>query len=327
MKRLVLVLLHCAFAALLMAQQTSPLTVKPLPQKTFPKTIPPGNYSGITWLGGNRYAVVSDKSAEDGFFIFEIDIDSISGEITAARNIGFYSSGEPNRDDEGITYCPQTNTLFISGESDNFIREHQLNGKLTGRSIPPTERFKQLPGNLGLEALSYDSFAQRLWTCNESGSVFVQSYSLDLQPQTVYAYQLDRPLADHTKAAFYAHGIGTVCALPNGDLLLLEREFYVPKKKLGAFVNCKLFLLEISKANSAMDDHTSEPLPSPHKTLLTSWKTKLTLFGRSLANYEGMCLGPTLKDGSRVILVVADSQNQYKSVMKDWLKSLKLEQR
>ena len=37
-------------------------------QHTFPETIPPGNYSGITWLGGNKYAVVSDKSTTDGFF-------------------------------------------------------------------------------------------------------------------------------------------------------------------------------------------------------------------------------------------------------------------
>ena len=61
--------------------------------------------------------------------------------------------------------------------------------------------------------------------------------------------------------------------------------------------------------------------------LLTQWKTKLTLLGRGLANYEGMCLGPTLKGGSRVILVVADSQDQYKGVLKDWLKSLRLSQR
>ena len=27
-------------------------------QRHFPKTIPAGNYSGITWMGGDRYAVV-----------------------------------------------------------------------------------------------------------------------------------------------------------------------------------------------------------------------------------------------------------------------------
>ena len=36
-------------------------------QHAFPSTVPAGNYSGITSIGGNRYAVVSDKASEDGF--------------------------------------------------------------------------------------------------------------------------------------------------------------------------------------------------------------------------------------------------------------------
>ena len=44
------------------------LFMKECRQRHFPKEIPPGNYSGITYLGHNDYAVVSDKSEEDGFF-------------------------------------------------------------------------------------------------------------------------------------------------------------------------------------------------------------------------------------------------------------------
>ena len=39
-------------------------------QQYFPKEIPAGNYSGICAIGDDRYAVVSDKSAEEGFFVF-----------------------------------------------------------------------------------------------------------------------------------------------------------------------------------------------------------------------------------------------------------------
>ena len=42
------------------------LFMKECRQRHFPKEIPPGNYSGITYLGHNDYAVVSDKSEEDG---------------------------------------------------------------------------------------------------------------------------------------------------------------------------------------------------------------------------------------------------------------------
>ena len=53
-------------------------------QHAFPKSIPAGNYSGIAWLGGDRYAVVSDKSADDGFFVFRIVTDSVNGNVTVS---------------------------------------------------------------------------------------------------------------------------------------------------------------------------------------------------------------------------------------------------
>ena len=58
-------------------------------QRKFPKTVPAGNYSGITWLGGNRYAVVDDKTTASGFHLMTILTDSISGDIKniTLRNI------------------------------------------------------------------------------------------------------------------------------------------------------------------------------------------------------------------------------------------------
>ena len=58
------------------------------------------------------------------------------------------------------------------------------------------------------------------------------------------------------------------------------------------------------------------------KELLYSWKTSLTLLKRSFANYEGMCLGPKLVDGSQVLLLVSDSQNQAHGVLRDWFRSI-----
>ena len=290
-----------------------------LPQHQFSKTVPPGNYSGITWLGGNQYAVVSDKANTDGFFIFKIDIDSVTGEIINAESDEFMSSGKPNRDGEGIAYNPHTNKIFISGEADNHIKEYGMDGKLTGREILPTPLYSHLPGNLGLEALSYNPVTRMLWTCNESDSVYIQNYDENLKPKETFRYKLDEPIADKSKAQFYAHGIGCISALDDGSLLLLEREFYVPHKKIGAFVNCKLFCLTPSLSPMGDGNRMFQ-----EKKLLAQWKTSLTLFKHDIANYEGMCLGPTLADGSRVILLVADSQNQYGGILKDWMKSLRL---
>lgn len=284
------------------------LIVSLLPQHHF-ADIPPGNYSGITWLGGDKYAVVSDKSDEDGFFIWRIGLDSITGEIKSAANEGFHSALQPNRDGEGIAFNPHTQTIFISGENDNYIKEYDLSGKLTGHEIPPTSFYKNLPENLGLEALSYNDSTRTLWTCNESGNIVIQSYGTSLQPLHHFPYTLDAPLVNQAKAQFYAHGVGTICAFDDGSLLMLEREFYVPKKKLGAFVNCKLFHFIPDKNK---------------KELLAEWRTSLSLFKRDLANYEGMCLGPTLKDGSRILILVADSQNRAHGVLKDWIKTIRI---
>lgn len=291
------------------ARASAQLQVIENAQHAFPDSIPPGNYSGITWLGGDRYAVVSDKSSEDGFFIFEIRLNMQTGEIISARNLGFRSSGFTGRDDEGIAYNSHTGTLWISGEADNIIREYKLDGSRTGRAVPQADIYKHLPGNLGLEALSYNASTGKLWTCNESDTVYIQSYDENLVPGRTFRYHLDSPLAERSKALFYAHGIGTLCALDDGSVLLLEREFFVPQKKIGAFVNCKLFHFTPGQ---------------PEKKMVAQWKTNLNLVKRNIANYEGMCIGPVLEDGSRALILVADSQNQYAGVLKDWLKSLKL---
>ena len=98
-------------------------------QQHFPKQIPAGDYSGICALGDSLFAVVDDKADEDGFYVFRLDIDTVQGRINAAENLGYRSSGEPNRDMEGICYRPSSRTLFISGESDNEVYEYSLDGK------------------------------------------------------------------------------------------------------------------------------------------------------------------------------------------------------
>ena len=65
---------------MMMAQEATVLK-----QRKFPKTVPAGNYSGIAWLGGSKYAVANDKSPTTGFYLMTIDIDSISGELLSVR--------------------------------------------------------------------------------------------------------------------------------------------------------------------------------------------------------------------------------------------------
>ena len=130
MKRSLFPILICLLALQVSAQQ-----VAINKQHSFPKTVPPGNYSGITWLGGDRYAVVNDKARTAGFHLMTIRIDETTGDIKEVRADSFVTSNQPNRDEEGICYVPQRNTLFVSGETDRSIVEYQLDGQLTGKQL------------------------------------------------------------------------------------------------------------------------------------------------------------------------------------------------
>ena len=100
------------------------------------KDVASSNYSGITRLDGNRYAVVSDKEEKSGFRIFTIDIDTLTGRVlsvTADTLRGFRPAA--SRDEEGICYFPESGTLFISGEEDQQILEYDTLGLPTGRKL------------------------------------------------------------------------------------------------------------------------------------------------------------------------------------------------
>ena len=144
----------------------------------------------------------------------------------------------------------------------------------------------------------------------------------DSRYMMTYAYQMDQP-STHKKADIYVMGVSELCVLPDGQLLVLEREAFIPKIKIGAFCKCKLYLVNpLNSEEFSMKEKFSSDTPFLKKRLLTEWKTGLSLSKRSFANYEGMCLGPKLEDGSQVVILLSDSQDQYAGVLKDWFKTI-----
>ena len=275
-------------------------TMAQKPQR-FHKVLPPGNYSGITALGDGRYALVSDKSEEDGFFMLRLTIDSVKGRITSIENEGFRSSGLPNRDMEGICYRSSTNTVFISGEKDNEVYEYTLDGQRTGRRLDMPALFKQADRNSGLESLTYDAQRHLFFTTTErplkgDSLLRIQTFTDDLRPQRFYYYRPDTPISRK-----YSQGVSELCALHDGRLLVLERQIRVPKLKIGASTVIRIY--EVTPSD--------EPLLE--KKLLMEFRTRLNLTSRRFANYEGLC-----QPMPNLLLLIADSQNRYKHVLRDW---------
>lgn len=212
--------------------------------------------------------------------------------------------------------------------------------------------------NYNFESLAFDSVRQYLWTIPEStlrkdGQPATPQNGLanqlrlmrfdwgkmkenrnkeayseqvsskkDSRCMTTYAYQMDQP-STYKKADIYVMGVSELCALPDGQLLVLEREAFIPKIKIGAFCKCKLYLINpLNSEEFSMKEKFSSDTPFLKKNLLVEWKTGLSLSKRSFANYEGMCLGPMLEDGSQVVILLSDSQDQYAGVLKDWFKTI-----
>ncbi|MCR5473438.1 MAG: esterase-like activity of phytase family protein [Prevotella sp.] len=290
-KTIVLLYLMVLWTSVIIAQK---------PQR-FHKALPAGNYSGITALGNNRYAVVSDKSETEGFFILHIETDSVKGCITSLENEGFQSSGLPNRDIEGICYRPTTNTVFISGEKDNEVYEYTLDGKRTGQRLEMPDIFKKAGHNYGLESLTYDRKRHLFYTTSErvlkgDSLLRIQSFSDNLKPGFCYYYKPDEPIS---KKHFY--GVSELCALEDGRLLFLERQIHVPKLKLGASTIIRIY------------ETTPTDKPILEKRLVKEFRTRLSLTSRKFANYEGLCE----IQGNRLLLI-ADSQNRFKGFLRDW---------
>ena len=299
-----------------------------LKQKAFPKTVSAGNYSGITWLGASRYAIANDKSPTAGFYLMTIETDSITGELLTVREDTFLTSGLPNRDEEGICYMPESQTVFVSGEADQEIIEYNLQGQLTGRKLNIPGVFKTSYKNGGFEALTYQPKTHRFWTTSEftlkadgekptierkiKNRLRLQSFGDDLQPKEQYWYESDSTIIKKHKGRSIV-GVSGLAALDDGRIVVLEREMYFPKKQIGSFALVRLYVVNPT---------LHKPGEILSKTLLTEFRTKVNLTRRSFANYEGICIGPKLADGRQVLILVCDSQNQYRGVLKDWFKTV-----
>ena len=297
-------------------------------QRAFPKTVSAGNYSGIAWLGGTKYAIANDKSPTAGFYLMTIETDNLTGELLMVREDTFLTSGLPNRDEEGICYMPQTQTVFVSGEDDQEILEYNLQGQLTGRKLNIPEVFKTAYSNGGFEALTYQVATQRFWTTSENtlkadgqkptvkrkigNRLRLQSFGDDLQPKEQYWYETDSAVTRKHKGRSIL-GVSGLAALDDGRIVVLEREMYFPKKQIGSYSLVKLYLV---------DPTQQQPGEVLQKTLLAEFRTKVNLTRRSFANFEGICVGPRLADGRQLLVLVCDSQNQYRGVMKDWFKTV-----
>ena len=353
------------------SSQSSPSTPlsRVLPQQALQQWhIPAGNYSGITPLGQHYYAVVSDKAPSLGYFVWHIQQDSLTGQVQRVTNCGFRPLLPPtslphsstsssvstvSTDVEDIVFDAARGVLWVADEGAQTLTAYDTltQQNISALAIPSYFSKDSIYENLGFEALTYDPRVQMWCSTSESPLRCDAGHRPENLPSTAplnfrltfwnatynpigfLPYQMAAAQLSQ-QARYYLHGIPALCLLPNGALLVMERELSVPRFFVGAKCSIRLRLVpqtELSHIYAAANVSSNEQLlrrtptdfsnlpagdvenlgrslSSVSATEVASWHTRLDVFHRNLANYEGCCLGRQLSDGRQTILCISDAQ-------------------
>ena len=289
--------------------------------------IAPANYSGLTPLGDDRYAVVDDKSATSGFHIFTIRLNPRTGKVEHVSSTPLLGSPDSiaKTDCEDIVFCPKDSTLFIAQEGISTIAQYNMDGTSTGRllRLPPFFDRGKIRHNASFEALAYDTASRRFFFTTEmplkGDSLHLIAVSDSPYP---IPYRMDSPEFKRD-VKYYAHGISAMTVMPDAKLLVMERELSIPPRYVGGKCRIKVYDIPLHSPSKieGVDAKQTGAYDSHSKRLLFSFTTHISRL--NYANYEGMCLGPTLEDGRQTLLLINDSQGGVKNGpfrLKDYLK-------
>ena len=270
---------------------------------------------------------MDDNLKGGGIIRFSIPIDQNGNIGTVRKQVapGTEAAEGKKRDTEGVAFVPSQSLLYVTSEKHQEIRGYDLNGDDAGMALAIPEDLKGIENNRGFEALTYNETTGLFWTTTEAPLkkdtflpriLRLQGFDREGKPAGRFFYQTGEPAQTSENTVAYVFGVPTLAALDDGRLLVLEREVYVPKGSLweklqGAFTDIHIYLV----------DPVHDTAGILRKSLLCSFTTGAL----NLANFEGMCLGPTLPDGRRCLVLIADSQKGSGGLTSEYAKVILLQ--
>lgn len=267
-----------------------------------------GELSGITYLGGDSFIVVSDTNAT--MAPATIVIDRTTGQITSA-SLGTPIPVAGGSDLEAIAYDHRDGSVLISDESGNTITRHDIAGGSQAGSVAVPTIYANARGNRGLESLSLAPADFSLWTANEealtvdgptststAGTIVrLQRFDASGQPAAQFGYLTQPHAGDSTLFNIPGQsGVSDLVALPGGRLIVMERE-------LGGVIPSyrnRFYLIDDAEA----DDTTNSPGLTKADKLVD--KQLLIQISAGFTNFEGVGLGPMLSNGDYALVLVSD---------------------
>jgi hypothetical protein len=232
------------------------------------------------------------------------------------------------KDPEGCAWDAFSRTLWVSDEKTATVKEFRLAPVAALRTLPVPPVFKKARRNLSLEALTLSEDGRTLWFANEeplacdgprasvtnAGLVRLARY-VRAAPERAWAvagqwaYATERLNEAANPTRLNRCGISSLLALGEGRLLALEREMS------GFFFHWRIYEIDFAAATpvATLPSLEKDALRPVGKKLLAAGKERYSLLrpNGKLANYEGLCLGPRLADGRRVLLMIADAGDRF----------------
>jgi len=276
----------------------------------------PGGLSGLTYAGGNQYYAVEDSGAR--LHPLTINLNSVTGAVTSASlGTSITLSGT---DLEGVAYNAANNSVYVSDETGATIKEYNLSGGWLSTVSVPTV-YSSYRNNYSLESLSLQAGHKSLWTANEealyeasvvndgplsttsAGTVVrLQKFDSNLNAVRQWAYVTEPILSYSGLTITERSGVSDLCVLPNGKLLVLERQ--LNGEGVFGFPEFHNYIYEVDLTTGTdVSGFTSglagETYTAVAKNLL--WDSS---FG--MDNFEGMALGPQLDNGEYSLLLISD---------------------
>ena len=298
----------------------------------------PDPLSGITYVGGNSYYAVADNGADVwGLYTCSFQLSSdgktISSFQIATTNNAVKPSG--TSDIEAVAYDPATGNVWIADESKKTIKEYNPTTGAVIQSLTIPSVMTKNRSNYGFESLTISGDGLTLWTCNEEALTCDGDRSSGATNTTVRLCKYTRAAVkdNFTLAGMYPYttekwtyqydysskarcGVADLCALPDGSLLVLERELsFNSTSALGIALGSNLLgwkLYHVADPSGATDVQnvpalTNSTWHAVSKSLLASDGGSLTSYG----NFEGICLGPRVSDTTVSLILISDSGDGY----------------
>lgn len=242
-------------------------------------------------------------------------------------------------DPEAIRYDASKNQLVWTSEGERIIRDKEtiltnpaiirmgLNGQYIDTLPLPanllmhaTEKGPRQNGVL--EGMTFDNGFKTLYVnveepLYEDGPradlapnkawIRIYQYNLKANKNTAqYAYLLDPVAYPATPAtAFKVNGVPDIFAIGNNKLLVMERSYSTGRLPC----TIKIFEVDLSKAEDISKNASLLTSP-PAKPLTKKLLLNMDNLGMHVDNVEGMCFGPTLPNGHKTLVMVADNNFQ-----------------